>query len=234
MGKERDILRRRQLRKSRHDQKRQNSLITDYIQHKYSNVYTEAFHFYERLNNQYPKKIDLRKTEEYRVWKTSVSDTSTQSQVQEPPNPVSIESSPTTVETQPPTKPIAQSQVQEPPNPVSIESSPTTVETQSPTKSIYEDNLQLRIPIDRYRSLKHTQSTTTQTLTIVDEGFTLQPMLFDEPPSDLIDQIIEELRQDPDLTNILDDFSELVNSEGMDINIEIPEYTLLEKELENL
>ena len=203
MGKERDIVR-RQLRKSRHDQKRQNSLITDYIQHKYPNVYTEAFHFYERLNNQYPKKIDLRKTEEYRVWKTSVSDTSAQSQVQEPPNPVSIESSPTTVETQP------------------------------PTESIYEDNLQLRIPIDRYRSLKHTQSTTTQTLTIVDEGFTLQPTLFDEPPSDLIDQIIEELRQDPDLTNMLDDINELVNSEGMDIDIEIPEYTLLEKELENL
>ena len=229
MGKERDSLRRRQLRKSRHDQKRQNNLITDYIQHKYSNVYTEAFHFYERLNNQYPKKIDLRKTEEYRVWKTSVSDTSAQSQVQEPPNPVSIESSPPTV-----SDTSAQSQVQELPNPVSIESSPTTVETQPPTKSIYEDNLQLRIPIDRYRSLKHTQSTTTQTLTIVDEGFTLQPTLFDEPPSDLIDQIIEELRQDPDLTNMLDDISELVNSEGMDINIEIPEYTLLEKELENL
>ena len=204
MGKERDIVRRRQLRKSRHDQKRQNSLITDYIQHKYANVYTEAFHFYERLNNQYPKKLDLRKTEEYRVWKSSVSDTSAQSQVQEPPNPVSIESSPTTVETQP------------------------------PTKHIYEDNLQLRIPLDRYRSLKHTQSTTTQTLTIVDEGSSLQPTLFDELPSDLIDQIIDQLRQDPDLTNMLNDIDELVNSEGMDIDIEIPEYTLLEKELENL
>ena len=204
MGKERDIVRRRQLRKSRHDQKRQNSLITDYIQHKYANVYTEAFHFYERLNNQYPKKLDLRKTEEYRVWKSSVSDTSAQSQVQEPPNPVSIESSPTTVETQP------------------------------PTKHKYEDNLQLRIPLDRYRSLKHTQSTTTQTLTIVDEGSSLQPTLFDELPSDLIDQIIDQLRQDPDLTNMLNDIDELVNSEGMDIDIEIPEYTLLEKELENL
>ena len=206
MGKERDIVRRKQLRKSRQDEKRQNSLITDYIQHKYANVYTEALHFYERMNNQYPKKIDLRKTEEYRVWKTSVSGTSAQSQVQEPPNPVSIESSPTTVETQPPTKPI------------------------------YEDNLQLRIPLDRYRSLKHTQSTTTQTLTIVDEGSSLQPTLVDELPSDLIDQIIDQLRQDPDLTNMLDDINcnELINSEGMDIDIEIPEYTLLEKELENL
>ena len=59
----------------------------------------------------------------------------------------------------------------------------------------------------------------------------LQPTLFDELPADLVDQIIGELREDADLKNMLDNIDELHNFE--EIDFEISQSTLLEKELEN-
>ena len=128
---------------------------------------------------------------------------------------------PTTAEQEPPNPTTAE---QEPPN-------PTTVEREQ-----CEDNLRLRIPIERYRTLKQTHSTTTQTMSfvVVDQEPDLQPTLCDELPTELIDSILDQLRQDPDLNNMINDIDELINSDLMGINLEIPEYTLLEKELEHL
>ena len=230
MGKERDSTTRRQLRKNRQDEKRQNCLIADYVQHKYANVYAEAFNFYKRLNDRHPNKTDLRKTDEYRFWKSGVSCMSPQNHVQE----------------QEPQEPSHVSSELQSSSPANCEPpSPATTESQAPGNHIYEDNLQLKIPIWRYRTVKHNQSITTQTLSIVSEESAqeppatvqmphveaLQPTLFDELPADLVDQIIDQLGEDPDLKNMFDNIDELHNFE--EIDFEISESTLLEKELEN-
>ena len=120
MGRERDATRRKLLRKNRQNLKRQNLLITDYIQHKYHNVYTEAFQFYTKLNDQYPNKTDLRKTDVYKFWKFGgVHHTSEQEQEPQPQSPAS--SKPQEQEPQSPASSEPQEQEQEPQSPASSE-----------------------------------------------------------------------------------------------------------------
>ena len=169
-------------KKNRQDEKRKNTLIADYVQYKYANVYAEASQLYQRLNHRYPEKADLRKTEEYRVWRSGMSP-------QEPAN----------------------------------------CESQASSPSKYQDSLQLKIPIRKYRTVKHSQTATTQTVSPASEESTQtvsavseesaqespatvetahvepqQPTLVDELPPDLVDQIVGELREDPDLKDIFD------------------------------
>ena len=115
---------------------------------------------------------------------------------------------------------------------------PTNCESQASSPSKYQDSLQLKIPIRKYRTVKHSQTATTQTVSPVSEESTqespqtattqtvsaaseesaqespatvetahveaLQPTLVDELPPDLVDQIVGELREDPDLKDIFD------------------------------
>ena len=229
MGRERDATRRKLLRKNRQNLKRQNTLITDYIQHKYHNVYTEAFQFYTKLNDQYPDKTDLRKTDVYKFWKFGCVHHSSE-QEQEPQSPVG--GKPQEQKPQSPANSELQEQEQEPPSPPSNEPQGS----QSRDQDTYTDNLQLKIPIKRYRTIKHGQSVTTQTLCGQEQLSTIQipetpqPTLLDELPTDLVQEIIDQLSEDPDLMNTFDMIEEQFNLEELDI--EIPD-NLLEKELEN-
>ena len=201
MGRERDPARRKQLRKNRQNVKRQNSLITDYIEHKYANIYAEAFEFYKNLDDKYPDKTDLRKTEEYKFWKFGSVHLTSQPQEQEPKE--------------------------------------------------YTDNLQLNIPIKRYRTVKQGQSVTTQTLSTQEQPSTAittqtlstqeqsstiqtpqtpQPTLLEELPHDLVQEMINELKEDPHMMNMFDTIEGQFDFEELDI--EIPD-SLLEKELQN-
>ena len=216
MGRERDPARRKQLRKNRQNVKRQNSLITDYIEHKYANIYAEAFEFYKNLDDKYPDKTDLRKTEEYKFWKFGSVHLTSQPQEQEPKE--------------------------------------------------YTDNLQLNIPIKRYRTVKQGQSVTTQTLSTQEQPSTAittqtlstqkqsstaittqtlstqeqsstiqtpqtpQPTLLEELPHDLVQEMINELKEDPHMMNMFDTIEGQLDFEELDI--EIPD-SLLEKELQN-
>ena len=49
---------------------RKANFIAEYIEIKYANVYSEALHFFDTLNAAHPVKSDLRKTKEFRDWKT--------------------------------------------------------------------------------------------------------------------------------------------------------------------
>ena len=44
--------------------------MTDYIMHKYFDIYSEAAEYYNELNQKYPDKYDLRKTTEFKAFKT--------------------------------------------------------------------------------------------------------------------------------------------------------------------
>ena len=57
------------LRRQQRDEIRQALLINDYIKLKYSEVYEDAAKFYNYLNNFYPCKKDLRRTDEFKALK---------------------------------------------------------------------------------------------------------------------------------------------------------------------
>ena len=90
------------------------------------------------------------------------------------------------------------------------------------------DNLQLRIPLWDKATLSSTQSLETVAEEVLGEG-TIYPSLQDEIPNELIEKILEELREDPDLKDIFNiveaDFEQL----GADIDID--EDIRLENEL---
>ena len=47
--------------------------ISEYIHHKYPDLYHEAGSMYNEMNVRYPRKPDLRKCKEFREWKNSVA-----------------------------------------------------------------------------------------------------------------------------------------------------------------
>ena len=48
---------------------RQSLFVQEYVEEKYQSIHVEAVNFYNMLNGLYPKKNDLRKTNEFRRWK---------------------------------------------------------------------------------------------------------------------------------------------------------------------
>ena len=54
------------------DQRRFNTLTSDFISVKYPDVYEEACQFYQSLNKRHPQKHNLTKTKEYKLWKTGI------------------------------------------------------------------------------------------------------------------------------------------------------------------
>ena len=47
--------------------------VNDYVKTKYKDIYQEAAILYNQINQNYPRKPDLRKTVEYRHWKNSIA-----------------------------------------------------------------------------------------------------------------------------------------------------------------
>ena len=72
MGKTRAMQdRANELRRIQTNKVRQASFIAEYVQNKYFTIYAEAANFFNVLHTRYPTKYDLRKTREFRDWKTS-------------------------------------------------------------------------------------------------------------------------------------------------------------------
>ena len=66
------VERRKQQRRLNRSKIRQVLFVAEYIQYKYFDIYSEAAEFYNALNTHYPKKYDLRKTDEYKDWKSTI------------------------------------------------------------------------------------------------------------------------------------------------------------------
>ena len=52
---------------------RQALFISDYVFYKHFDIYQEAAQLYNEINRIYPRKPDLRRTEEFRVWRNGVT-----------------------------------------------------------------------------------------------------------------------------------------------------------------
>ena len=119
----------------------------------------------------------------------------------------------------------------EPPNPEP--SSPKPPTPPKPKGKIpYTDNMQLIIPLLK-SPVKH-PGLITETLEIVTEEILQgdeQPTSIEQIDPQIMEQLITELRADPDLGAIFADIEQQVELEGLDIDIELDMDTRLEDEL---
>ena len=260
---------------------RQALFISEYVQTRWFELYSEAVKFFNDLDAMYPIKYDLRKTSEFREWKKYTSGEilrgqkrtrfpysdienmlQTSTRTESPPQPqtsgepesppqapISPESPPqpqTSGEPEsPPQAPISpesppqlqtSGEPESPPQaPISPESPPqpqTPTEPKSPLIE-YNDTMQLMIPLLPYNRHQKSQPTvTTRTIEINTEEEIIEPSItFDDIPPDKVDQLINELRNDPDLKDIFRDIEEQIEFEELGMDIDIQEHDLLEDEL---
>ena len=66
-------VRKNRWRRAEAAKKREERVITGYVQMKHPEIYKEAAGFYNLLNEKYPSKLDLRKTNEYEALRMPVS-----------------------------------------------------------------------------------------------------------------------------------------------------------------
>ena len=214
--------------------RRKNSFITDYVKHKFDNVYHEALCFYDALEKQYPNKRDLCKTKEYHVWKDTV-----RSGTNELAGTVQTLITETTLNegfqnTNGLTHCVS----------VSVQNGDEGDSSeQSDNDNFYSDNLVLEIPLENYSSVQPPADETPPEIPPGNENEI--PPVNEMPPVILpvneipplaeaitdqrIREIIDELRNDPDLDNLFNDDPQPVQNDGVDEGVELPS---LEEELE--
>ena len=116
-----------------------------------------------------------------------------------------------------------------PQTPIEPESSPP--QTPIEEHQIYNDNMVLRIPLlGNEAPQKSPPTVTTETIEIITEEI-VDPLTLDDIPPEKIEELINQLRQDPDLQNIFTDIEEQLEFEQIGMDIDIPEHDLLEDEL---
>ena len=178
-----------------------NRVIVGYVEHMFPKVYDEAKKFYEQLNVKYPQKRDLRKTNEYAWMKTGLvfpqqtgkNDKQVET-VTEKPTPHQPESNDEQVET-----------VTEKPTPHQPESNDEQVETVTGSNNI-KDTMKLRIPLMTTKDTVK-KSIDMSTKMEIDEV----PMMTEET----LQSMIRDLREDPDLNDIFNDFEMFGNDENI-------------------
>ena len=52
---------------------REALFVHEYVKTKYENIYVEAAKLYNEINKSHPRKPDLRKSLEFRVWKNQIA-----------------------------------------------------------------------------------------------------------------------------------------------------------------
>ena len=104
------------------------------------------------------------------------------------------------------------------------------------TKTVYGDNMQLKIPLLKLTKKPNVTTETLQTVTeeILQEGDQIEPSLYDEIDQEVIEKIIAELRNEPELQDVFSSIEQQLEIEQIGMEIDIPEDTRLEDELENL
>ena len=242
------VQRLKEQRRQNRSKVRQALLVNDYIYHKYFNVYQEAAQFYNEVNHKYPTKYDLRRTDEFKAWKMAVTGQAVRIRTKLPKpshlniemtNCINPESSFTVIydegqvsnpgQNEQPASPGSEQNEQ----PASPESEQNEQPASPGEQMKGEKIMQLRIP------LLEPPTVTTQTLQVVteeilQESTTLYPSLHEEIAPEVLERIISELRQDPDLQTIMTGIEQDLEFQQLDMDIDITEDTRLENELENL
>ena len=242
--------------------------ISDYVQTKYHHIYEEAAELYNNLNHLHPRKPDLRRTDEYRLWRNTIAQELSMPLIIKPRQkkrqfvhtthrniPLAIRVEPTSSLI---VLPDAENQNSAPERPPpEIQSSPSPVESppaetptspppseSPPSAHIHQKIMQLRIPLmtpsqNSPKSVQTPVETPDEMVeTVIDEGMQsdiLYPSLMEEVAPEIIDKIIAELRQDPQLKDIVAGVEQQIQEEEVGLDIDLPDYSdPLEEELQNI
>ena len=238
-----------ELRRQSRGKARKAVFITDYVQVKYSEIFKEAEGLFNVLDSRYKDKYDLRKTNEFLCFKhimegkgnkngkelyfdlemASVSVRKLESLPAE--NVTECESLPTENVTECenlPAETVTECESLPTENVTECENLPAeTVTELSPVTKQLEPLLEIAlIPEQQAREA----TVTSQTIQIMTEQETT-PISFDDIPTDMIDQIISQLRRDPDLTEIFNDIEFQMEFDQLGEDLDIPQMNSLEDEL---
>ena len=248
--------RKNKLRRQQRDEIRQALLIYEYVKVKQPEAYEDAAKFYNYLNKFYPCKKDLRKTDEFKAIKmgfTSVEKNGKRVYFKQIYQPISVDepySFTLDVQQIEPVQPGETTHPEGEQNAQQIQ----PVQSEETTHTEGEQNaqqiepaqpekiMQLRIPLIKPTVFTQTiNHITEETLeenplqTAYDEVLTettqLHPTINEEIPEEIIQKIIDELRQDPELSNVMDEIEQQVEIEQLDMDVNISDDERLEQEL---
>ena len=231
------------IRRQKGNEIRQALLINEYLKHTKPKIYEEAAIFYNDLNERYPTKKDLRKTDEFKALKlgfTYVEKNGKRCYSKQVFQPIAIDESI-----------ILTIDAQE-----SVHSEEATHPNGESETAKTEKIMQLRIPLMKpavftqtishvieetieQNSLQATGNEENPLQTVYNEVLTdstqLHSTLSEEIPDEIIKKILDELHQDPELHNIMDECEQRVEIEQLDMDVDLPDIDdRIEQELENL
>ena len=205
-------------RRERLSKARQALLISDYIYIKHPEIYREAAECYNSLNAKYPTKKDLRRCKEFKAMKTP-QQTYPYHVIVHPNIPLEL----------------SESAAQE------LADTDTHLPvTEPPTNRLGNKIMELKIPLLEPAIITQTlQEVTQETLQvaaeeIVDDDTILHPTLEEGLPQDIINDIIKELRTDPEFRSIMTDMEQAMEFDQLGNDLSSPEPDRLEEDLENI
>ena len=208
---------------------RQAIFINDYLKTKYHTIYVEAATFYNQLNENHPRKPDLRKSIEYRRWKNQIA-----VQNNTPTTPIPRQKTKNYVHMVHPNITLdSATSSHTSPSPIDLSAMEVTIDqiqlsAQNPPpvknhadKRLNGMELQLSIPL--LQNPKSTTKTRPEQVistayeeTVISEGEqTIDPSILDTVSPETIQEIIRELQNDPGLSNIIEEIP--------DLTVDIPE-----------
>ena len=243
-----------ELRRRSRGKARKAIFIADYVEVKYSNIFKEAEGLFNMLNEKYKDKHDLRKTDEFLFFKLTMegkygkdgkkmyfgletataceslpAETATACESLPDERATACESLPAETATACESLPDETATACE--SLLSLSQVVTDSESLPAEKVLSSVTKQLQLEIDLMTEQQVREATvTTQTLSVITEQ-EAPPISFGDIPMDMIDQIIFQLRQDPDLTEIFNDIDLQMDFEQLGEDLDIPQMNLLEDEL---
>ena len=218
MEKEMRLSRRRERDRRRKERIRQDQLMIAYIKVKYPVIHEEANKYYNTINALFKDKKDLRKTDHFRaqLFQTEYSD----NMVLQIP----------LISTKKAGETVIQDDI------ATTETLPDIATTETLPDIATTETLPDIATTETLPDITTTETlpdiATTETLPDIAIDNILQdimPTLEQELPEGLIEQIINELRADPEIAKLMNDIEDNVD-EDLDIDIDF-ENNLLEKEL---
>ena len=228
-----------QLRRRSRSNARKAVYIAEYVEIKYQNIFKEAEGSFSILDQKYQGKNDLRKTDEFRFFKLKTEGKlaceSLSAETTATCQSLSAETTTTCQSLSAETTTTCESLSAETTATCESLSAETTTTCQSlPAEKVSSPvtkHLQLQLEIDLMSEQQVREATVTnQTLAVTTEQED-PPVSLNDIPVDMIDEIICQLRQDPDLVDIFNDIDLQMEFDQLGEDLDIPQMDLLEDEL---
>ena len=247
MERQTKLSRRREQDRKRKHQARQDQLMAGYIHVKYPLIYKEANEFYQTLNNMYPNKIDLRKTARFKELEVDIINPSIQPDQTTYNDNMILKIPLIGLQANEPNEPDCEKAPEEtfnhqyiiPENIQHVDGIFPTIDEIPENKEAVDA---IFPTIDEIPENKEAVDAIFPTIDEIPENKEAVDAIFptiaaatliDELPPDLIQNIINELRADPDLQSTMNEIEDQINDlseKDLDIDIDIAD-DLLEKEL---